>query len=233
MLFASCSSDKRTVIKTVKYDWDINCSDSKIGGYLLDKNLFIESDTIIPSILKFEDQELEEKQLLASSIELTPSFSVNTMKNTLKIINKSLDSIIVINKEDTLKTINKSFDSIVLINQENNLDNKIKTPSKEGRGGYIFKLIGVSLLLLITGLDVFLALFSIAFDGFYGVSLLFFFSSLILTHLSIKVVKNLKREPKSEKNQPDNNRFKTVLKPLGLIASAVILMAILFSEFII
>jgi hypothetical protein len=91
--------------------------------------------------------------------------------------------------------------------------------------------------LLVTGLDVFLALFSIAFDGFYGVSLLFFFSSIILTSLSIKAVKNFnekypKKESKSENNQPSKNLLKTAFKTLSLIVGAVILMAVLFNEIV-
>tara|TARA_B110000858_G_scaffold180161_1_gene217486 strand:- start:924 stop:1241 length:318 start_codon:yes stop_codon:yes gene_type:complete len=101
--------------------------------------------------------------------------------------------------------------------------------------GYVFNLIGVSLLLLVTGLDIFLALFIIAFDGFHGAALLFFFSSIILTFSSIKAVKKFKekypkKESKSERDQSSKNLLKTILKTLGLIVGAVILMAVLFNE---
>tara|TARA_B110000908_G_C10066456_1_gene363050 strand:- start:294 stop:809 length:516 start_codon:yes stop_codon:yes gene_type:complete len=170
---------------------------------------------MIPSKLKVENQELEEKELLAFSNELTPSLISDTLENNFKNPFKSIDSSAPINKEN----------------------NKIKKSKKDGKWRAIFNLIGVSLLLLITGLDVLLALVSIAFDGFYGVSLLFFFSSLILTHFSIKAVKNLKEkhpktEPKSKKNQPYKNRYKIVLQTLGLIVAATTLMAILISEII-
>ena len=87
--------------------------------------------------------------------------------------------------------------------------------------------------MLITGLDVFLAIFSIAFDGFYGASLIFLFSSVILTLLSISAVKKLKekypkKETDSDNNQSSNTFLKIALKTLGIITAAFILMAILF-----
>ena len=216
VLFASCSSGKRAAFKTVKFKGDFYSADSeKWGEDSFNPNLFIETDLMIPSKLKVENQELEEKELLAFSNELTPSFISDTLENNFKNPFKSIDSSAPINKEN----------------------NKIKKSKKDGKWRAIFNLIGVSLLLLITGLDVLLALVSIAFDGFYGVSLLFFFSSLILTHFSIKAVKNLKEkhpktEPKSKKNQPYKNRYKIVLQTLGLIVAATTLMAILISEII-
>ena len=215
LLIASCSSEKTLVSNKLKINWDINYVQSK---ELLKTNEFIENDNTTYSKLKVKSQQLEEKQLLVSSTQITPIFSENNPKNNFK-------------------KINKSFDSSVLNNQQNSLNTKIKKPNKEEKSWYVFNLIGVSLLLLVTGLDVFLALFSIAFDGFYGVSLLFFFSSIILTSLSIKAVKNFnekypKKESKSENNQTSKNFLKTAFKTLSLIVGAVILMAVLFNEII-
>ena len=218
LLIASCSSEKTLVSNKLKINWDINYVQSKEFKELLKTNEFIENDNTTYSKLKVKSQQLEEKQLLVSSTQITPIFSENNLKNNFK-------------------KINKSFDSSVLNNQQNSLNTKIKKPNKEEKSWYVFNLIGVSLLLLVTGLDVFLALFSIAFDGFYGVSLLFFFSSIILTSLSIKAVKNFnekypKKESKSENNQTSKNFLKTAFKTLSLIVGAVILMAVLFNEII-
>ena len=218
LLIASCSSEKTLVSNKLKINWDINYVQSKEFKELLKTNEFIENDNTTYSKLKVKSQQLEEKQLLVSSTQITPIFSENNLKNNFK-------------------KINKSFDSSVLNNQQNSLNTKIKKSNKEEKSWYVFNLIGVSLLLLVTGLDVFLALFSIAFDGFYGVSLLFFFSSIILTSLSIKAVKNFnekypKKESKSENNQTSKNFLKTAFKTLSLIVGAVILMAVLFNEII-
>ena len=145
---------------------------------------------------------------------LTSRLSTKIVKNDLKKLNNPIDRV------DLIKNINRS-------------DIEIKQPNKKGKGAYILKLIGVSLLLLITGLDVFLAIFSIAFDGFYGVSLIFLFSSVILTFLSISAVKKLKekypkKETDSDNNQSSNTFLKIALKTLGIISASFILMAILF-----
>ena len=218
LLIASCSSEKTLVSNKLKINWDINYVQSKEFKELLKTNEFIENDNTTYSKLKVKSQQLEEKQLLVSSTQTTPIFSENNLKNNFK-------------------KINKSFDSSVLNNQQNSLNTKIKKPNNDEKSWYVFNLIGVSLLLLVTGLDVFLALFSIAFDGFYGASLLFFFSSIILTPLSIKAVKNFnekypKKESKSENNQPSKNLLKTAFKTLSLIVGAVILMAVLFNEIV-
>ena len=155
LLIASCSSEKTLVSNKLKINWDINYVQSKEFKELLKTNEFIENNNTTYSKLKVKSQQLEEKQLLVSSTQTTPIFSENNLKNNFK-------------------KINKSFDSSVLNNQQNSLNTKIKKSNKEEKSWYVFNLIGVSLLLLVTGLDVFLALFSIAFDGFYGASLLFF-----------------------------------------------------------
>ena len=216
LFFTNCITEKTVSTNNLKINWDINYLEKKEFKELLKTNEFAESDYTIPSKLKVENQVSEEKQLLVSSNELTPIFFEPPLKNNFT-------------------KINKSFDSSVLIKPQNDLDKKIKKKNREGKLGYVFNLIRVSLLLLVTGLDIFLTLFIIAFDGFHGAALLFFFSSIILTFSSIKAVKKFKekypkKESKSERDQSSKNLLKTILKTLGLIVGAVILMAVLFNE---
>lgn len=99
----------------------------------------------------------------------------------------------------------------------------------EGKGTYILKLIGISLLFAITGLDIFLAVFSIAFDGLYGAAFLFFFSALILTLISVSTFKKFKENyPKKETVKKENSNGMIFLKTLGILAGAFLLMAFLF-----
>ncbi len=209
VLLGSCSSEKKLLTEKTKYNWDISYVQSED---------FTDNDLIVKSKLKVVNREPKENKLFASSEKIIKSHLLNDLETDLEKINKSLYKDLLVN--------NKKCES-----------DEIEKSDNEDRDGFILNLIGVSFLVLITGLDVFLALFSIAFDGFYGVSLIFFFSSLILTYLSINAVRKLnekypKKKSKSENNQSSKKLFKTVLKTLGLIIGALILTAMIFNEII-
>ena len=209
VLLGSCSSEKKLLTEKTKYNWDISYVQSED---------FTDNDLIVKSKLKVVNQEPKENKLFASSEKIIKSHLLNDLETDLEKINKSLYKDLLVN--------NKKCES-----------DEIEKSDNKDRDGFILNLIGVSFLVLITGLDVFLALFSIAFDGFYGVSLIFFFSSLILTYLSINAVRKLnekypKKKSKSENNQSSKKLFKTVLKTLGLIIGALILTAMIFNEII-
>ena len=124
----------------------------------------------------------------------------------------------------------KDKKSIVKKHRKNHVLKKLLTKLyDEGKGTYILKLIGISLLFAITGLDIFLAVFSIAFDGLYGAALLFFFSALILTLISVSTFKKFKENyPKKESVKKENSNGMILLKTLGILAGAFLLMAFLF-----
>ena len=151
VLLGSCSSEKKLLTEKTKYNWDISYVQSED---------FTDNDLIVKSKLKVVNQEPKENKLFASSEKIIKSHLLNDLETDLEKINKSLYKDLLVN--------NKKCES-----------DEIEKSDNEDRDGFILNLIGVSFLVLITGLDVFLALFSIAFDGFYGVSLIFFFSSLI------------------------------------------------------
>ena len=214
----SCTSEKTLLTEKTKYNWDISYVQSEDFTDTLNRYSFTENDITVKSKLKVENQESKENKLFASSEKIIKSHLLNNLETDLKKINKSLYKDLLVN--------NKKY-----------VSDEIEKSNKEDRDGFILNLIGVSFLVLITGLDVFLALFSIAFDGFYGVSLFFFFSSLILTYLSINAVKKLNgkypnKKSKSESNESSKKLFKTVLKTLGLIVGALVLTAIIFNEII-
>ena len=218
LLLESCTSEKKLLTEKTKFNWDISYVQSEDFTDTLNRYSFTENDIIVKSKLNVENQEPKENKLFASSEKIIKSHLLNNLETDLEKINKSLYKDLLVN--------NKKYVS----------DEIVKSDNKD-RDGFIVNLIGVSFLVLITGLDVFLALLSIAFDGFYGVSLIFFFSSLILTYLSINAVKKLnekypKKKSKSENNQSSKKLFKTVLKTLGLIIGALILTAIIFNEII-
>ena len=209
VLLESCSSEKKLLTEKTKYNWDISYVQSED---------FTDNDLIVKSKLKVVNQEPKENKLFASSEKIIKSHLLKDLETDLEKINKSL-------YKDLLVNIKKCE------------SDEVEKSDNEDRDGFILNLIGVSFLVLITGLDVFLALFSIAFNGFYGVSLIFFSSSLILTYLSINAVRKLnekypKKKSKSENNQSSKKLFKTVLKTLGLIIGALILTAMIFNEII-
>ena len=218
VLMGSCSSEKKLLTEKTKFNWDISYVQSGDFTDTLNSYSFTENDIIVKSKLNVENQEPKENNLFASSEKIIKSHLLNNLETDLEKINKSLYKDLLVN--------NKKY-----------VSDEIEKSDNKDRDGFIINLIGVSFLVLITGLDVFLALLSIAFDGFYGVSLIFFFSSLILTYLSINAVKKLnekypKKKSKSENNQSSKKLFKTVLKTLGLIIGALILTAIIFNEII-
>ena len=98
LLIASCSSEKTLVSNKLKINWDINYVQSKEFKELLKTNEFIENDNTTYSKLKVKSQQLEEKQLLVSSTQITPIFSENNLKNNFKKINKSFDSSVLNNQ---------------------------------------------------------------------------------------------------------------------------------------
>ena len=218
LLLESCTSEKKLLTEKTKFNWDISYVQSGDFTDTLNSYSFTENDIIVKSKLNVENQEPKENKLFASSEKIIKSHLLNNLETDLEKINKSLYKDLLVN--------NKKYVS----------DEIVKSDNKD-RDGFIVNLIGVSFLVLITGLDVFLALLSIAFDGFYGVSLIFFFSSLILTYLSINAVKKLnekypKKKSKSENNQSSKKLIKTVLKTLGLIIGSLIITAIIFNEII-
>ena len=173
VLLGSCSSEKKLLTEKTKYNWDISYVQSED---------FTDNDLIVKSKLKVVNQEPKENKLFASSEKIIKSHLLNDLETDLEKINKSLYKDLLVN--------NKKCES-----------DEIEKSDNEDRDGFILNLIGVSFLVLITGLDVFLALFSIAFDGFYGVSLIFFFSSLILTYLSINAVRKLNEKYPKKKSK--------------------------------
>ena len=218
LLLGSCTSEKKLLTEKTKFNWDISYVQSEDFTDTLNSYSFTENDIIVKSKLNVENQEPKENKLFASSEKIIKSHLLNNLETDLEKINKSLYKDLLVN--------NKKY-----------VNDEIEKSDNKDRDGFIMNLIGVSFLVLITGLDVFLALLSIAFDGFYGVSLIFFFSSLILTYLSINAIKKLnekypKKKSKSENNQSSKKLFKTVLKTLGLIIGALILTAIIFNEII-
>ena len=218
LLLESCTSEKKLLTEKTKFNWDISYVQSGDFTDTLNSYSFTENDIIVKSKLNVENQEPKENKLFASSEKIIKSHLLN-------------------NFETDLEKINKSLYKDLLVNNKKYVSDEIEKSDNKDRDGFIVNLIGVSFLVLITGLDVFLALLSIAFDGFYGVSLIFFFSSLILTYLSINAVKKLnekypKKKSKSENNQSSKKLIKTVLKTLGLIIGSLILTAIIFNEII-
>mgnify|MGYP003686712615 CR=1 FL=1 len=218
LLLESCTSEKKLLTEKTKFNWDISYVQSGDFTDTLNSYSFTENDIIVKSKLNVENQEPKENKLFASSEKIIKSHLLNNLETDLEKINKSLYKDLLVN--------NKKY-----------VSDEIEKSDNKDRDGFIVNLIGVSFLVLITGLDVFLALLSIAFDGFYGVSLIFFFSSLILTYLSINAVKKLnekypKKKSKSENNQSSKKLIKTVLKTLGLIIGSLIITAIIFNEII-
>jgi hypothetical protein len=163
---------------------------------------------------------------------------------TDELKNKEPNPLLLIsNKVNTIKKSNniinpieafKEKKSIVKKHRKNHALKKLLTKlNDEGKGTYILKLIGISLLFAITGLDIFLAVFSIAFDGLDGVAFLFFFSALILTLISVSTFKKFKENnPKKESVKKENSNGMILLKTLGILVGAFLLMAILFFEII-
>ena len=249
LFLTNCSSEKIISTNNLKSLWEINYVKNQVKEDIVENNVNVYTD-----FKSYDKINVANESLLASRDKL-PNAPLQkfptSIKNDLYILQNSINkknklfapsekiikSHLLNNLETDLEKISKSLYEDLLVNNKKCVTDEIEKSDNNDRDGFILNLIGVSFLVLITGLDVFLALFSIAFDGFFGVSLFFFFSSLLLTYLSIKAVKKLnekypKKKSKSENNQSSKKLFKTVLKTLGLIIGALILTAIMFNEII-
>ena len=177
----------------------------------------------IDSLLAYNDIVIE-----SDEVETKDPKSLSLSSNKVNTIKKNSNNII------TPIVNSKEKKSIVKKHRQNHVLNILLTKlNDDDKGVYILKLIGISLLFAITGLDIFLAVFSIAFDGLYGASLLFLFSALILTLISVSILKKFKENyPKKESDEKENSNGMIFLKTLGIIAGTFILTAILFFNII-
>ena len=96
--------------------------------------------------------------LFTNDTDMIRKFTLPTNKSS-KIYQVSLDKNL---KFEDLEKINKSLYKDLLVNNKRCVSDEIEKSDNKDRDGFIMNLIGVSFLVLITGLDVFLALFSLS-----------------------------------------------------------------------